>query len=505
MLGMQLSAQNVDLAYDLADMGSEPIGVYKTITLSDGGDFTATALATGLLVSRNDANGNILWSELLSSSAPLFSGWSLALRELADGGLAILQGVNDGIAPSTALLRLTATGDLLWSKRLALSGFFAAEYDQSSDVQEKPNGHLVLNLSDISRFVVAELEADGDLLWCKSYKAIDDPDYPKDPAFGLKITDNGEILVCGKDRDWPFIVRVNANGDVIWGRSYLTVGLYSHWRHVRQLPNGDLLVAGMTDNTALFARLAPSGAVLWVKALPNLTYVSDMIDLGNEEYLLSSTYEYDIYHVNANGDLLGSWARPLLTSGYWMYPQLAGAFDGSVDISGVIYLYDDLGLSSTSPFVERVPLGSAVTCDGASTAISLTGVPSMVGLMPVENCIQANEVLNVDDAGFSATPIIISATSVCAMITGVAENATPVLSAYPTPVAQGGIFHIDMAGVLLHPEIVLTNALGQELLRTRPAVAATIDLPTNGLAPGSYHLRISDGPALVAVQRVVIQ
>ncbi|GAB6135205.1 CGP-CTERM sorting domain-containing protein [Thermococcus prieurii] len=127
---------------------------------------------------------------------------------------------------------------------------------------------------------VLRLDANGNVIWQKTYGGSS-----WDYANAVAITENGDIIVAGKTDSFGagegdvWVLRLDANGNVIWQKTYggKYGGKYDDWaKAVAIAPNGDIIVAG----TRLL-RLSPRGELKWavklegsdIKILPDGTAV----------------------------------------------------------------------------------------------------------------------------------------------------------------------------------------------------------------------------------------
>jgi len=159
------------------------------------------------------------------------------------------------------VLRLDYAGTLLWQKHL---GGYAN--DQLFDMQPTPDGGFVLGGASSSApgrtktsphygeddFWVVRLDAEGEVLWDRSYGGA-----LFDAVYGLQATPEGGYIVGGISLSGPggtktsanqgsfdyWVVRLNAKGDPLWEQTFGGLGR-EFWARARQTADGGFLLFG---------------------------------------------------------------------------------------------------------------------------------------------------------------------------------------------------------------------------------------------------------------------
>ena len=138
-------------------------------------------------------------------------------------------------------------------------------------------------------FWVLRLDENGNVIWQKTYGGSGD-----DRASAVAIADNGDIIVAGYtysfgagERD-VWILRLDKEGNVKWQKTY-GGQKYDEAHALAIAPNGDIIVAGYTDNSeaggrdALILRLDENGSVEWQG-----TYGGENVDVAKAIALASN-------------------------------------------------------------------------------------------------------------------------------------------------------------------------------------------------------------------------
>ena len=125
-----------------------------------------------------------------------------------------------------------------------------------------------------------------------------------------------------------------------------------------------------------------------------------------------------------------------------------------------------------------------------------TDAPALVSGVPVT--------LTVTDIDGNSSTVQTAVTVLPATATATAGATTTAFSVWPNPVGAKGLLHISLPVPATAASATLRNALGQ-LVRTRAFAGSATELPTAGLAPGLYLLRVQADGYAPALRRVVVE
>lgn len=236
---------------------------------------------------RTDAKGNHLWD--FTYGGPT-DDRALALARVIDGY--VLAGyTNAGVAKVGAdlwLVRTDLTGKFLWQKTYGGPG---VDYANAMNVLD--NGHIRIagyaqTLGKQSGDAdVVEVDADGKLLWDKTFGAEGD-----DFANAMIVLSDGGFLVAGattvaNHAQDGWFVRADAAGTSLWTQTF---GGGSNDAFQAVVPVGDGFAAtgytqsaGNGSSDLWLVRTDASGKKLWEK-----TFGSPLLDTGNAIALLSN-------------------------------------------------------------------------------------------------------------------------------------------------------------------------------------------------------------------------
>ncbi len=259
--------------------GANTEEVYDVVQTRDGGyaavGYTSTNTAGyfDVYFLRTDADGDTLWTKTYGG---IDYDYGYAVEETPDGGF-IIAGRTSSFGKgwrSTYFIRTDADGDTLWTRAhggrgkdeaysvLALSdgGYVSAGYTESYGA----GGQDVWFL---------RLDAAGDTVWTRTYGGELD-ERGEDVR---RTADRGFIIAgCSNSFNPPlqdmYILKIDAAGDTLWTRTYGGAAM-DHAFSASQTLDGGFVVAGYTDSfgagvrDAYVVRCDAAGDTLWTKTL----------------------------------------------------------------------------------------------------------------------------------------------------------------------------------------------------------------------------------------------
>jgi gliding motility-associated-like protein len=183
----------------------------------------------------------------------------LALRATQDGGfVAVGQHEGNGSAGGCDIYvyRVDECGNRLWFKMIGEAGT-----DGAKSIQELPNGDfLIAGHYDGSLGFVGKLDANGNLLWLKTYAGLE-------WIFHAVETNNGDIVCVGKQPGTSCVLmRLDSFGNVLWSKSFTDFGEMP--LYVEELEGGEIVFActhNIPGKDMALAKTDASGNVLWSK------------------------------------------------------------------------------------------------------------------------------------------------------------------------------------------------------------------------------------------------
>lgn len=387
---------------------------------------------------------------------------------------------------------LTVTEDqgaVIWSRH-GLDGFYILKaqpdlahqwshfYNHNGSfqfVKELPGGDLLAGINmDTAGAAVARLDANGNMLWCKSYirprGIVHDAVVESDDSFVITgYTDSTgsvnplEPLPVGYDPKL-FLMKLNGEGEVQWCKGYEGADLW----YAR---NGQQTVGASDMGYILMANAASAS---------NIGYLPVLLK------------------ADINGDTL--WTRTSNTPGHRYEPiDLVGGSDGGYTLSMAVYNPQYGGMYA---LFKTDPLGH-FPCGDQSYPVQV------IDLFPVDSAFT----LTPASSGAVAYPVSfrdtifdpITAEDLCAIVTAMPD---PIRPRKPTihPNPNTGHFTLDFPDPLTVDSFYSVYDATGRLLFQRPLAKGTesAEIDLSRFAKGTYVVRVSSREG-VCYERVVVQ
>lgn len=226
---------------------------YYVDQTADGGYiFTGSTIVTPpgyteLLLVKTDANGEESWRQHYPISETNLYG--TVVHQTSDGGYIVVGSVGGSWLWDVLVIKVNANGDLVWQKSFGKSN----GPDHGNDIlQTSDGGYLVLG--DTSTygqgnydFWLIKLTADGTEQWNKTIGGANS-DLPKSIT---KTVDGGYLIVgqtdVGTGIEDVWVVKTNEAGQVSWQKTFGDASLAENGVCVKTESNGYIILANLFD------------------------------------------------------------------------------------------------------------------------------------------------------------------------------------------------------------------------------------------------------------------
>lgn len=244
-------------------------------------------------VIRLDKNGNIIWSRKYNTATDSehFRGVKIAANNdilIAGTDNADNFGSADGL-----VMRIDINGNVLWK-----NVYGGGVNDHFHSIEELPGGNIIVSGSTKTygpgntAGYVLKLDSDGNILWDYSFGGTGTDAYN-----GSTLTNDNKIMCVGLSDSYGggsqvLVTKLDTNGVVIWSKVY-GGGNYERGASIKTIPNSsDLYVVANTESYGnggkelLIFRIDANGSVIWSKTYG--TSSSDEFDVWAHGTMVST-------------------------------------------------------------------------------------------------------------------------------------------------------------------------------------------------------------------------
>ncbi|HSY75958.1 MAG TPA: T9SS type A sorting domain-containing protein [Bacteroidia bacterium] len=258
--------------------------------VTDGGAFAGGGKSVcgdtneGGNVARVDAHGNVKWVKYFPIDCDPYPVIQCKDGNFMAGGYITL--IGGYLSPKNGFLTKldSATGDTIWSRSYGHGAGPGTEWFYHI-VQTVDGGYLAAGYTTSfgqggQDIYLVKTDANGALMWSKTYGTPGN-----ELAFGhcLQPTSDGGYILTGPGgvgKKNIFLLKIDASGNVLWSKVY--DGGFSHG--VRQTPDGGYIIAGqsLVGNNIALIRTDAGGSVVWSEYYGSVGGAPNAVELAGD-------------------------------------------------------------------------------------------------------------------------------------------------------------------------------------------------------------------------------
>ena len=445
------------------------------------------------------------WSKTFGQDMPDEEETAGAIATTADGGFVLAGTRQDSSGNDDVwVFRADALGSVLWEKMFDIQKDVFDDARIGSVNLDAAGNILVLAASSFSDpdYHLLKLSANGGLIFDK---IIDSAAYYAEFYRACALPDGGYIACITIDDDTqliPRLIRTDANGNVIWTKSYAG----NQVNDLIPMPDGNFLCAGTKTSKPWIFKTDASGNLLWEKIYAEVAYGGLFsMTLTTDGYLAATGGAWEPSGIAARalalkanaGDGSLIWQKQFSRgdTGYWLGTAALPAPSGGMCFMGTLLQPPANADLFSAIFRYRVSI-SSLDADG-----------NLVSEQTFGN--DATRPIGESAAGTSDGHVIFCATiefGTSLQDAWVVKTAFETVSAaepeqsldfsiYPNPAS--GYTRLSLNSTYAGPvQIRVFDTAGREVARMRGEKDAgdwNMDLPLGGLQTGTYRMQLVAG------------
>ena len=482
---------------------------------------TTTSFGSGgrdILVIKTNELGDTTWTKTFGGDTD--NEYGFCIQQTSDSGY-IVSGVASSffdVAGDMYLIKLNAAGDTIWTRTFGGNG-----YEWGTFVQQTTDGGYIITgqtpafgAGGFDAYLV-KLNATGNLMWSKTYGGSS-----LEIGSAVQQTTDGGFILTGQIDSYGagagdfYLIKTDSIGNVTWTKAYGIPGTEAGVS-LSQTTDGGYIIGGTSENT--LGPLGPDmcliktnsvGDILWTNLYggPMIDECYEVIQTADGGYMMcgksfsfSSASDYDVYIVKTNSQGTAQWSKTFGGSGSGTANDIAYSIqqttDGGYILAGETFSF---GLGLTNLYLIKTDsLGNSGCNQGTPATVTSFFSPQVIAPPTLSS---SGGVIS-----YPATLVNSGGTQTNLCLTNViAENNTLInLIAYPNPISSNTTLEFSLTETK-NISISIFDIMGKEVknisVRKFNAGENKITIDLSNLQDGIYFCILQSNQNIQATKLI---
>jgi hypothetical protein len=214
-------------------------------------------------------------------------------------------GINSSTDISYIVTAITPWGTINWSKEYQTSS--ELDYDQPS-ISILADGNLLITESVWGHVGFLKITPSGALIKAVSI-AENTPNEIKTPGFASAVAPDGSFLFTGKRGPDILLARADDQGNLLWARQWNAGINYYQTKTICALGDGSSIMGGFEEAGPFLMKVDANGNSLWYKTFLGYGTVRRIVQLNVNEFIVhceSNEGDITLLKVDGNGTILNA-------------------------------------------------------------------------------------------------------------------------------------------------------------------------------------------------------